>query len=544
MALLAASVVVTALAATALLRYRPRGGDSPLQRVAKNSLFPMATSFLNKLLDMGFAVYMFRVLGAEGVGSYSFAVVVLGYLDILANFGLGTLLTREVARDRAASNLYLGNTLVLRVALWTAVLPVVALLLGPAAGSMGITPEVGLAILLLTAGLLPSLVASTLSSLFQAYELFEYPASVSVFTTLLKIGLQVVALMAGWGFVGLAGVSVVVNLATVGMLAALLRAERTRLRAEDTSSSASCVLGTAKTAAARDSALSTQAYSGPNPQSSAANLDLRFCWKLLCTSYPLMLNNLLNSVFFRVDSLMLLPMAGAVALGWYSTAYKFIDGLGIISSSFTLALFPLLSQYARSSRDSLTRAFGLALKLLLVVSLPISVGTTLIAPEIILLFAGPDYLPHAALALQVLIWFLPFSFVNGATQYLLIAIDRQRFITLSFLIATLFNTVTNLLLIPVLGYLGAAITTVASEWVLMIPFWHCVRRHLPPIPLARLAWRPLTASAIMGLEVWMLGDWSLPLAIALAPPIYAAALLALRSFDREERTMLEKLLRR
>ena len=263
---------------------------------------------------------------------------------------------------------------------------------------------------------------------------------------------------------------------------------------------------------------------------------------MLRASYPLMLNNLLNSVFFRVDSLMLKPMAGDAALGWYGTAYKFIDGLGIISSSFTLALFPLLSQYAQSSRESLARVFGFALKVLLMVSLPISVGTTLIAPEIILLFAGPEYLPHSAMALQLLIWFLPFSFMNGVTQYLLIAINQQRFITLSFLIATVFNLVANLLLIPTLGYLGAAITTVLSEWVLMIPFWYCLRRYLPPVPLLGLAWRPVLASAIMGLEVWGLRDLNLLLAIALAPVIYGAGLLVLRSFDEEEVALLRRLL--
>ncbi len=501
---MAASVLLAVLAAAALLRYRPGREGSAFQKVAKNSLFPMTTSFLNKFLDMGFAVYMFRVLGAEGVGSYAFAQVVLGYLDILANFGLGTLLTREVAREHGSANRYLGNTLILRVALWTGSLPLVALLLGPAAGPMGITPEVALAILLLVAGLLPSLVASTLTSLFQAYERFEYPAMVTVLTTLLKIGLGVLALAAGWGFVGLAGVSVVVNLATVAMLAVLVVSVLGVTSGRD----ATCRVSTAS------------------------------AWKMLKLSYPLMLNNLLNSVFYRVDSLMLMPMAGSLALGWYSTAYKFIDGLGIISSSFTLALFPLLSQYAHSSRASLARAFSLALKLLLMVSLPISVGITLIAPEIILLFAGPDYLPNSAMALQVLIWFLPFSFLNGVTQYLLIAINQQRFLTFSFLVATAFNLAANLLLIPLLGYLGAALTTVASEWILMIPFWYCVRRNLPPIPVVHLAWRPVVASAIMGLEVWALRDWSLPVAVLLAPLIYAAALLALRSFDQEELALL------
>ncbi|HEX2986969.1 MAG TPA: flippase [Chloroflexota bacterium] len=502
---MAASVLVMALAAAALLRFRPGDEGSALHKVAKNSLFPMATSFLNKFLDLGFAVYMFRVLGPEGVGAYALAQVVLGYLDIVANFGLGTLLTREVAKDRLSVNRFLGNTLAVRVGLWLLCLPFLALLIGPGAGLMGITPEVALAIVLLVAGLLPSLVAGTVSALFQAYERFEYPAIVTVLTNILKIGLGVVALSSGWGFVGLAGVSVVVNLITVGMLFALMLALLVRPRWE---------------------------------------YNAGFSWKLLGVSYPLMLNNLLNSVFYRVDSLMLTPMAGSNALGFYSTAYKFIDGLGIISSTFTMALFPLLSQYAHGARNSLARAYGLAIKLLVMASLPICVGTTLIAPQIILLFAGEQYLPHSAVALQILIWFLPFSFVNGVTQYLLIAINQQRFITLSFVVAALFNVGANLLLIPALGYVGAALTTVASELVLMVPFWYCVRRHVPPIPVLSLAWRPVVASAAMGLEVWLLQDWNLIAAIVLAVPIYGAGLLALGSFDKSERAMIGSMLPR
>jgi len=56
--------------------------------------------------------------------------------------------------------------------------------------------------------------------------------------------------------------------------------------------------------------------------------------------------------------------------------------------------------------------------------------------------------------------------------------------------------------------------------------------------LLQLAWPPLLASAVMGLWVWALRDWSLPLAVVVAPPLYGAALLAVRGFDREELTML------
>ncbi|HEX9017076.1 MAG TPA: oligosaccharide flippase family protein, partial [Chloroflexota bacterium] len=504
-ALVALSIILLALGAAVTIAFYPKGTDSPLQRLARNSLFPMGTSLLNKLLDLALAMYTLRVLGPEGVGKYTFAVVVLGNLDIVANFGLGTLLTREVARDRGNADRYLGNTLVTRGGLWLLSMIAVALLLGPLSGPLGITPDVGLAILLLTIGLLPSLASGALSALFQAYERFEFPAGVTVVTSVLKIALSVAALASGMGFVGLAGVSVVSNAVTLAVLFGLTLAVLYR----------------------------------PRPHFSP-----RFSLDMLRLSYPLMLNNLLNSLFFRVDSLMLKPMAGDAQLGWYGTAYKFIDGLGIISSSFTLALFPMLSRHAQSPGPQLSRSFGYAIKVLLLVSLPICVGTTLIAPEIILLFAGPEYLPHSALALQILIWFLPFSFVNGVTQYVLIAINQQRFITFSFAVATVFNVAANLLLIPRYGYAGAAVTTVLSEWVLMVPFWYCVRTHLPPVQVLRIVWKPALAAAAMGAEVWLLRDWNVLAATLLAPLVYAAGLLVLRTFDEAEIEMAKKIVAR
>ena len=70
--------------------------------------------------------------------------------------------------------------------------------------------------------------------------------------------------------------------------------------------------------------------------------------------------------------------------------------------------------------------------MLLALAFPIAVGTTLLAEPIILILAGPGYLPESAWALQILIWYLPISFVNGLLQYVLIAVNRQRTLSVAF----------------------------------------------------------------------------------------------------------------
>lgn len=473
------------------------------KQLARNSLLPTATGLLNKVLDMGFAVVMLRVLQADGVGQYTVAVVLVGYFDILVTFGLPTLITREVARSPTDAARYLGSALAVRYALWAASLPLVAVLLGPGAEVLGLNTQIALAVWLLVAAMLPSIFAGCLSALFMAYERMEVPALVTVATTVLKVAFGLLALLGGYGFVGLAAVAVVVNLVTAAVLLLLYRA----------------------------------LFSWPG-----VRLNLPLGRRMLALAYPLMLNSLLNTLFFRLDAVMLYSMAGSLALGYYSAAYRIIDGLLVVSSSFTLALFPMLSRLAHGPAERLRGAYWLGLKALLLVSVPMATGVTLLAEPLMQAFAGREYLPHASVALQVLVWFLPLSFANGLTQYVLIALNQQRFLTLSFALATVFNFTANLYLIPRYSYLGAAASTVLSEVVLLGLFWLAVLQHLPGIPLVRLSWRPLVASALMAGPVLVVAEISWVLAVPVGVVVYVAAALALGALGRGELALLEPLL--
>ena len=482
-----------------------REDESVARRVAKNSLIPMGLSLLNKLLDFVFAMLMLRILGPELAGRFQFAVVFIGYFEILVLFGLGTLLTREVAKDRSQANRYLSTAVVLRFFLWLLSLPLMGLVLFLYMRIGALTMDTVAAVGLFALALLFSNVSEAMSAVFYAYEKMEYPAALTTASTLLKMALGTLVLLTGWGFVGLAGVSVVVNVFTLSIL-----------------------------------------YNGIWHHFFRPHLefDPRFGRELLSLSWPLMLNHLLATVFFRVDILLLQAMKGAEVVGFYGAAYKYIDGLGVIPAYFTLAIFPLMSRYAASARDSLMRTYVGSLRLLLLVSIPVAVGTPFVARQLILLLGGGQYLPHSMIALQLLIGFFPLSCINSVTQYVLIAINQQRFLTKAFLIGVGFNVVANLLLIPRYSYQAAAVVTILSELALLLPFYYSVRKHLGALPWPYLFWRPLAASAAMGAFLWWFRDGNALLLIPLAGCIYLIALLALRTITAEDMALLQELIPR
>lgn len=482
----------------------PAADGSNATRVMRNSVTPASAQLIARVVDFGFAIFTLRWLGPTDYGAYAFAVVLIGYFAIFTDYGLGTLTTREVARDPTQADRYFTNTVVARLVLCVVLTPVLLAVAGAYHLWFGVEAGAVVAAFLFMVSLVPSAVAGAISSLFAAHQRMEYQAVMTVATTVVRALLGLVALLAGTGVMGLASVSVAASTFTAVAFWVLIR------------------------------------RSGFAPRLA---LDVPFGRAMVRSATPLMLNNLLNSIFFRIDILVLQPIRGAEAVAYYSTAYKFIDALLTVSSFFTLAFFPVMSQYARDNRPMLLRTYAQALKGLLLLGLPIAVGTTYIAEPLIATFFGPEFSP-AARALQLLVWFLPFSYINGLTQYVLIAVDQQHYLTKAFMVAAVFNLGGNLLLVPVLGMEGAALMTIASEWVLMAPFLAGVWRHVGPLPVVAITVRPALAAGGMAAVLWLLSPLPLPATVAAGSLAYVALVAVLGTLDAQDRAVLRRILRR
>jgi O-antigen/teichoic acid export membrane protein len=156
-----------------------------------------------------------------------------------------------------------------------------------------------------------------------------------------------------------------------------------------------------------------------------------------------------------------------------------------------------------------------------------AMALTLLAYPIGRVIGGSGYMPDSAIALQLMIWSIPVGFVNSVTHYVLIALGRQRQLTLTFVVGLGFNVLANVLAIPVWGYRASAVIHIFSELVLLIAFSALMRRDLPPVPWLRVLWRPLAAGALMGSAGAALYGVNVLLATVVALVVYAGALWAL-----------------
>lgn len=482
--------------------------------VAKNSLAPMGLNLFNRLIDFVFAAFYLRLLGPEDSGSYATAITIAGLYEIVANWGLYAWIVREVAPNKQKADYYLVNSTILRLA--TAIvgtLPIGLYGLGRMLSGNPLNFETGLALAFLMVGMIFSGMGQGLTGLFYAYEQAEMPAFITTITTLLRLFLGVVVLLLGYSFVGLAAVSILVNIITLIILFTIAR-KRLGIFAGTTH-----LLATAR-----------------------AHLDSQLQRQMFRASYPLMLNHLLSTIFNFIDTPLLQQFQGDKVVGWYDSAYKYIRAFNIIPSFFTIALFPIISRQLHHSTEEVRRTFRLSAKLLILLSLPFATFSTFFAYGLIQFLGGSAFLPDGAIALQLLAWSMPIGWLNSLTNYVLIALGQERIQTRAFIIGVTFNLLANWLFIPLFSYKAAALVTIFSELILLLIFYRYLTRKISPIGWLQLLWKPIAATAISAAAIGFGFQlhWIVGLLAGLAA--YPISLLLLQTFGAEEKQILSSLL--
>jgi O-antigen/teichoic acid export membrane protein len=149
----------------------------------------------------------------------------------------------------------------------------------------------------------------------------------------------------------------------------------------------------------------------------------------------------------------------------------------------------------------------------------------------------------------VLIWALPGALVAGLLFHLLAAVREQGRATWAVGLTAAFNVGINLVLIPRWSFLGAAVSTVASEILCVALMLAVFRIRRQSVGLLDAAWRPLAAAGALGTAlaigapVLPHGTPGLLITAAFAVPAYGLFLVVTRALGPRDANLLRELAR-
>lgn len=373
---------------------------------------------LGYALSLVSSVLLARALGPDRLGAYAYAMGLTGIFGLLPNLGIGTIVTRTIARDPRGGGGILGPAVRAQALLATGVL-----LLIPAAAALLPEQPVPLTYVALAAA---QLALGSLSWPYLAVlggrARFDRLAAAELLTGAIGTGLVLaVALLRG-------GVSAFLWAHVLAAGLCLLVARRVSLP----------LLPPAAGVAPRVGALLREG--GPFGAGAAV-----------------------QSLYTRLDLVMLGQMASRATLGLYSAAYKPITLATYCGSTVAGTLFPLLAQEPHRGTPT---AFLRAMRGLGVAGPALALALTGLAAPLLHLLYGASFVPAAPMV-ALLAWSVVANWLYAPLGTALQARGQERAWLGGLLGATILNAAGNLWAIPRWGGLGAAGATLASETFLL-----------------------------------------------------------------------------
>lgn len=174
-------------------------------------------------------------------------------------------------------------------------------------------------------------------------------------------------------------------------------------------------------------------------------------------------------IYLNSDITMLGWMKGDKDVGIYSAATKMNQVLCTLIKSLSTVIMPRMAYYIEMrQKENFNRLLERAFQFMLMLIVPCMVGMYLIAPEIIRLIAGDEFMA-AVTTERLMVWNLFFSPINGFIAYqIFMPYKKEKIIFWATCGGAVSNLAVNLLLIPKFTYNGAAVATVLAECLVMV----------------------------------------------------------------------------
>jgi O-antigen/teichoic acid export membrane protein len=457
------------------------------RQIAHNTIIQIVGKVVSTFIGLLVVGMLTRYLGENGFGQYYTIMAFLQFFGILVDMGLYIILVKKISEVNVDEEKWASNIFTLRLisaVVFLGIAPVVVLFF-PYAGII----KVG--VLVTTLAYLGITLNQTVTGVFQKHLRMDRVMIAELVGRVVLLGGTYAVIKADLGLLWVMGSVVAGSL--VNFFVSFLYSRR------------------------------------------LVKIRLRFdflLWRqVIKAAWPIALSILFNLVYFKADSVILSLVKNSAAVGVYGASYKVLEVLISFPAMFAGLVLPLLaSAWVMADRERFKRVLQKAFDAMIIIALPLAVGTQFVARPVMKLVA-PEFRDSASV-LQILIFATAIIFIGNLFANAVVAVNRQKVMMWLYLAVAVVSLTGYLIFIPKYSYFGAAYMTVASE--LMI-----TAAAAMIVCMVTKAWLSMTvlgkaavASGIMAVILYFCREANIFLLLAIGFVVYSSALLLLRGVTK------------
>ncbi len=399
-------------------------------RLGRNTLILLTSNAGSAVLSFLLSVLIGRAIGQDGLGVYTTALAWVFPLSLIAEFGLGTLITRDVAQQPENTADYLQTTTIVR--LWLGGSLTIALIAFAPLLSQDSDVVRGIQVSAPLVLILPFFGAFT--AVFRAKQTMWPIPPLNLGMLITQVILTILVFVNGGGILVVLAVN---TFTSAGQLVAAWWVWKQWFASVES-----------------------------QPKSHKHHLHIL---SLLKRAWPFALAAVLAAMSARLGTILLERLTDTSSVGYYAAATRFVEAGRVIPNALFGALFPALAALS-AQPEQMQKNFRQIMFGLVGFGGILGILFTLLAMPILNLTYGESFVP-AATTLQLAMWSLLPGLLRGGQTLYWYARGKEQFVnwvTGGMLVAQI---LLSLWLIPAHGAEGAAVVSLITETIAFAILW-------------------------------------------------------------------------
>ncbi len=393
--------------------------NSPSNKLVKNTGYFTMALVIQKVISFTYFSFLATQIGSEKIGQYFFAISFVTIFSVFLDFGLSSLLTREIAKAKESIQKLVSNVIAIKLVTSVIILIAIYITINLLNYDLNIKNLVYLSCI--------TMLIDSFTLTFWAIIRGKHNLS---FESIASVVFQVIVLILGY-------ITLQHTHDPFLLLIVLLVASSFNL------------------------IFSGSVLRFKYKISLRPILNKEFAKKLILIAWPFALAAIFMRISGSIDSIFLSKFSGDQAVGYYSLPYKITFAFQFIPMAFVASLYPAFTHFFNYEKEKLKNTFNKSIIYLLIFSIPIAAGISVMARTIILNIYQEQYTP-SILTLQILIFNLPLIFLTFPMGALLNAANLQKIHTRNIGFTMIVSIIANIILIPIYSHVGAAIASILA----------------------------------------------------------------------------------
>lgn len=405
-----------------------------MSQIKKNLIYNVAYQILILILPIITVPYVSRVLGADGIGTYSYTYSIIYYFMLVAMLGINNYGNRTIAKNRDDKEKLSNNFFsIYAIQIFMTILMIIIYM-------------------------------AYINIFSNKYYNIAFIQIIQLFSCIFDIN---------WFFFGLEKFKITVTRSTVLKLLSLILIFIFVRNADDI---------WIYTLILSSSTLISQLLLIPflYKEVQFTKVTFKNVSKHIKPCLVLFLPVIAVSLYRVMDKIMLGKITGVTEVGYYEQAEKIINiPMGIVTA-LGIVMLPRISNLVyKGDNESILRYMEKSINFMMFLAFPICFGLMTISSDFIPIFLGDNFIKSSTLIYYLSTTILFMSFANVIRTQYLIPKEKDSIYVISLFAGAIINLIINYLLIPKYQSVGACIGTIFAEFFVMLYQVIAVRKELP-----------------------------------------------------------------